>query len=90
MKRCDVRLCFRPGRFAVDGTIWYACRRHHPTSPLSAPSVEQIHHDWQEVHPEFVLVSLGCGAEIAEEDEVLVFGFGPPKIEAEDESPDVV
>jgi hypothetical protein len=94
VKLCDVKFCFRLGRFPVEGTIWHACYRHHPTSPLGAPSLEQIHHDWQEVHPEFVLVSLGCETDIVEEDEeALVFGFyqsPKKKTEAEDGPSDIV
>lgn len=80
---CDVKFCLRRGRFPVDGTIWFACRRHHPTSPLTAPNVEQVHRDWQEAHPDFQIVALGCETDIVEEDEeTLVFGFRPPKPEA--------
>lgn len=27
---CHVSRCWRPGRHAVDGTAYRACRRHHP------------------------------------------------------------
>lgn len=29
-KNCHVKWCPRLGRYAVDGTSWTVCRRHHP------------------------------------------------------------
>ena len=32
-RTCHVSRCWRPGRHAVDGTPYRACRRHHPGLP---------------------------------------------------------
>lgn len=82
MRLCDVRHCFRVGRFPVDGTIWHACYKHHPTSPYSSPSVEQVHADFENAHREFLAISC-AGLDTMISDEVDMpdgcFGFGPPR-----------
>lgn len=82
MRLCSVRWCFRPGRFPVEGTIWHACRLHHPTSPMRAPTIERVHNDWEATHPGFQVISLDCETgtpvEKEDEDEDTFFGFSLP------------
>lgn len=74
MRFCDVRWCFRKGKFPVDGTIWNACYRHHPTSPVSPPSVEAIHKDFLDAHPDMEFISNVELATYRDEDPVLARG----------------
>lgn len=40
---CHAKGCLRIGRHPVEGTPWKTCRKHHPTIPDKAVTVEEIH-----------------------------------------------